>query len=89
MVLKFQDIVYHNYPKSQENTFIFLQDNSSFVKNNYTMKTKYIKNKTQFNFRVNEEDYKMLEMLREKHSINISNAFKTFLYQLKDKLEKI
>jgi len=53
------------------------------------MKTKYIKNKTQFNFRVNEEDYKMLEILREKHSINISNAFKTFLYQLKDKLEKI
>lgn len=52
------------------------------------MKTKYVKNKTQFNFRVNEEDYKTLEILREKYAINISFAFRNFLKELLDKMEK-
>ena len=51
------------------------------------MKTKYIKNKTQFNLRVNEDEYKMIEILREKHAINISGAFKNFLKELMAKLE--
>jgi len=52
------------------------------------MKTKYIKNNTQFNFRVNDEEYKLIKILREKHSINISAAFKNFLKEFAQKLEK-
>jgi len=52
------------------------------------MKTKYIKNQTQFNFRVNKEEYEMIEKLREKHAINLSGAFKIFLKELLEKLEK-
>jgi hypothetical protein len=52
------------------------------------MKTKYRKNITQFNIRVNESEYDLIEKLREKHAINLSAAFKIFLQQLKDKLEK-
>jgi len=52
------------------------------------MKTKYQKNITQFNIRVNETEFKTIEILREKHAINISGAFKIFLEQLKEKLEK-
>lgn len=51
------------------------------------MKTKYIKNKTQFNLRVNEEEYNLVGILREKYAINISGAFKIFLKGLKEKLE--
>jgi hypothetical protein len=52
------------------------------------MKTKYIKNQTQFNFRVNKEEYEIIEVLREKHAINLSGAFKIFLKQLLKKMEK-
>jgi len=52
------------------------------------MKTKYIKNLTQFNLRVNKEEYEMIKTLREKHAINLSGAFKIFLKQLLEKLEK-
>ena len=52
------------------------------------MKTKYNKNKTQFNLRVNEEEYDLVKALREKYAINISGAFKLFLQQLKEKLEQ-
>jgi hypothetical protein len=51
------------------------------------MKTKYIKNKTQFNLRVNKNEYKIIEILREKHAINLSGAFKNFLRELVSKLE--
>ena len=47
-----------------------------------------MKNLTQFNLRVNEEEYKIIEKLREKHAINLSGAFKIFLKQLLEKLEK-
>jgi len=52
------------------------------------MKTKYLKNNTQFNLRVNKEEYKLIETLREKYAINISGAFKIFLKQLLQKLER-
>jgi len=51
------------------------------------MKTLYKKNNTQFNFRVNEEEYTMVELLREKYSINISGAFKNFLKDLLKKMQ--
>ena len=51
------------------------------------MKTKFIKNQTQFNLRVNEEEYNLVKTLREKYAINISGAFKIFLKELKEKLE--
>lgn len=53
------------------------------------MKTKYRKNRTQFNINVNEEEYLLVENLREKHAINLSGAFKIFLKELRDKLEKV
>ncbi len=52
------------------------------------MKTKYIKNQTQFNIRVNEEEYEMVKKLKEDHAINLSGAFKLFLKEILDKLEK-
>ena len=51
------------------------------------MKQKYKKNITQVNVRVNEKEYEMVKTLMEKHSINISGAFKNFLKQLYDKME--
>jgi hypothetical protein len=52
------------------------------------MKTRYIKNKTQFNINVNEQEYKMLKTLKEKYAINISGAFKNFLNEILERLEK-
>jgi hypothetical protein len=52
------------------------------------MKTKYIKNITQFNIRVNKEEYKMVKILKEEHAINISGAFKIFLREMLNRLEK-
>lgn len=51
------------------------------------MKTKYIKNYTQFNIRVNQEEFNLIQDLREKYAISISGAFKIFLKELKEKLE--
>ena len=44
------------------------------------MKTQYIKNLTQFNLRVNKEEYEMIKTLREKHAINLSELLR---YSLK------
>lgn len=52
------------------------------------MKQKYIKNKSAFNIRMNEQEFQMIKTLKEKHSINISGAFKNFLKELLGKLEK-
>ena len=52
------------------------------------MNTKYIKNVTQFNMRMNEQEYEMVKTLKEKYAINISGAFKNFLREMLDKLEK-
>ena len=51
------------------------------------MKTKFRKNRTQFNINVNEQEYATIEMIREKHAINLSGAFKIFLKELLEKLE--
>lgn len=52
------------------------------------MKTQFKKNKTVFNFRVNEQEYEIVKILREKHAINISGAFKIFLKELLGKMER-
>ncbi len=52
------------------------------------MKTKYIKNRTQFNINVNEQEYAIIKNLREKYAINLSGAFKIFLKELLEKMEK-
>jgi len=51
------------------------------------MKTQFKKNKTQFNVMVNQEEYDLIKILREKYAINLSGAFKIFLKELKEKLE--
>ena len=52
------------------------------------MKTKYRKNLTQFNIRVNEQEYEIIKKLRENHAINLSAAFKIFLKNLLKNMEK-
>lgn len=52
------------------------------------MKTKYKKNKTQFNIRLNQEEFNLVKYLKEKHSLNISQCFKNFLKELKEKYER-
>ena len=52
------------------------------------MKTKYVKNLTQFNLRVNKEEFEIIKTLKEKHAVNLSGAFKIFLKELLEKLEK-
>ena len=52
------------------------------------MKRKFIKNISAFNIRMNQEEFEMIKLLKEKHSINISGAFKNFLKQLVVQLEK-
>ena len=37
---------------------------------------------------VNKEEYEMIKTLREKHAINLSGAFKIFLKELLERLEK-
>lgn len=51
------------------------------------MKTKFKKNRTQFNINVNEEEYAIIEKLREKYAINLSGAFKIFLKELLEKMD--
>jgi len=45
-------------------------------------------NKSQFNFRVNEEEVKIIDELRDKHAVNLSGAFKLFLKQMLERLNK-
>jgi len=52
------------------------------------MKTKFEKGKTNFNFRVNSDDYKVVRKLKDEHGINLSGAFKVFLRKYLDVLEK-
>lgn len=46
------------------------------------------KKTSQFNFRVNDAEGKIIEELREKYAINLSGAFKLFLKQLLEKMER-
>ena len=45
-------------------------------------------NKSQFNFRVNEEEVQIINELRDKHAVNLSGAFKVFLRQMLERLNK-
>lgn len=47
---------------------------------------KYKKNQCAFNIRMNEDEFQIIRILKEKHAINISGAFKIFL---KDMLKKL
>lgn len=51
------------------------------------MKRIFRKNRTQFNMCVNEEEFKLIEQLKEKYAINISGNFKIYLRQLWEKME--
>jgi len=51
------------------------------------MKTKYVKNKTQFNIRVNEQEYEIIRKLKDEHALNISQLFKIHLKSLLEKYE--
>jgi|GEM_PF-4529581 len=45
------------------------------------------KNRYQFNAMLNEEDYTIIQKLRNKYSINISKCIKTYLRQYLSQLE--
>lgn len=47
------------------------------------------KQKRQANFEVNEEDLEIMEILRTKYAINISQLFKNSLKTQLEKLEKL
>lgn len=69
-------------------TYTPKKDFAIFVKNILYMKTIHKKNKTQFNIRLNEEEFYILRSLKEKHAVNISQLFKNFLKNLLDKMGK-
>jgi len=46
-----------------------------------------MKNKLQFNLRVNQEEKDIIDQLRERHAVNLSGAFKIFLRQMLKKLD--
>jgi len=48
------------------------------------MKRTFIPRKTQFNIRLNQEEFEMVRLLKDEFAVNISQAFKIFL---KDHLE--
>jgi hypothetical protein len=52
------------------------------------MKREFKKNKTQFNIRLNQEEFKLIKELKEDFSINISRAFKNFLKKHLEYLRK-
>lgn len=41
-----------------------------------------------FNMRVNDSEWKIVKTLKEKHSVNISGAFKNYLRKLLDTMER-
>jgi len=43
------------------------------------MKNKYVTDGNAFSFRMNEEEFKMVQKLKDKYAINISGSFKMFL----------
>lgn len=52
------------------------------------MKRKFVKNQSAFNIRLNEEEFKMIKMLKEDYAINISQTFKNFLKKHLEYLKK-
>ena len=55
--------------------------------NKYNMKTKPPK-KDGFYMNINEEDRRLLDELKDKHAINIAQAFRIFLRQMLGRLSK-
>ena len=43
------------------------------------MKNNYVKKNYPYAFRLNQEEFEIMEELKEKYAINISGAFKMFL----------
>lgn len=52
------------------------------------MNKKFKKNKSQFNIRLNEEEFDMVKELKEDFSVNISQVFKNFLKRHLEYLKK-
>jgi len=52
------------------------------------MKKKRYSSRYQFNLAMNEKEYRILKMLKEQYSINISGCFKRFLKQYLERLNK-
>jgi hypothetical protein len=51
----------------------------------YTMK----RSRHQFNLALDDSDYKILRILKDKYSVNINGCLKKFLRQYLEKLEKL
>ena len=49
------------------------------AQNSMCMNKKYIHNKTNFNIRLNKDEFEMIKFLKDDCAINISQAFKNFL----------
>lgn len=52
------------------------------------MKREFHKNKTQFNIRLNEEEFQIIKELKEDFAVNVSCAFKNFLRKHLEYLKK-
>lgn len=52
------------------------------------MKSRRYSSRYQFNLAMNEEEYKILKILKEQYSINISGCFKRFLKEYLKKLSE-
>jgi len=52
------------------------------------MKREFQKNKTQFNIRLNEDEFAMMRELKEVFAINVSQTFKNFLKKHLEYLRK-
>jgi len=52
------------------------------------MKRKFEQNQTQFNIRLNQDEFDMIRALKEEFAVNISGAFKKFLREHLEYLRK-
>ena len=52
------------------------------------MKNTYVKKQYPYAFRLNQEEFEIMEELKEKYAINISGAFKMFLKRYLETLKK-
>lgn len=52
------------------------------------MKKKRYSSRYQFNLAMNEKEYKILKILKQDYSINISGCFKKFLKDYLEKMDK-
>jgi hypothetical protein len=52
------------------------------------MKREFQRNKTQFNIRLNNDEFEMVKELKEDFAVNVSQAFKIFLKKHLEYLRK-